>query len=77
MQQIPNYPKTLPFPATNENIDKCKRWLFNQFATTVFSSCGKFSAMSGPPVPIYLKESSTPKAKHNLILILYHVKEQV
>ena len=44
--QIPNHFKTPHYPTTNENIDKLKKWMLNQFAALVFNSCRKFPAMS-------------------------------
>ena len=72
-----NNPKTPPYLPTSENIQKLKEWLLDQFATTVFNNSGKFPAMSGPPAHIHLKEGATPKAKHNLIPVPYHYKEEV
>ena len=72
-----NNPRTLPFSPTSENVHKLKKWLLERSANTVFNSSGKFPAMSGPPAHIHLKEGSTPKVRHNPILVPYHYKEQV
>ena len=72
-----NYPRTPLFSPTSKNVHKLKKWLLERFANMVFNSSGKFPAMSGPPAHIHLKEGSTPKARHNLIPVPYHYKEQV
>ena len=72
-----NNPKTPLYLPTSENIQKLKEWLLDQFAATVFDNSGKFPAMSSSPAHIHLKEVATPKAKHNLIPVSYHYKEEV
>ena len=75
--QLLNYPKTLPFQAACENMDKLKEWLLDQFARTVFNNIMKFLALSGCPAQLHLKGGSISKARHNLIPVPYHFKEQV
>ena len=72
-----DYPKTPPYPPPNESIQNLKKWLLDQFATTVFNKSGKFPAMSGPPAHIHLKDGAIPKAKHNPIPVPYHYMEEV
>ena len=72
-----NNPKTPPYLPTSDTIQKLKEWVLDQFATTVFNNSVKFPAMSSPPAHIHLKESATPKAKHNPIPVPYYYKEKV
>ena len=72
-----DYPKTSPYPLTSENIQNLKKWLLDQFATTVFNKSGKSPAMSSPPAHIHLKDGAIPKAKHNPIPVPYHYSEEV
>ena len=72
-----DYPKIPPHPPTSENIQYLKKWLLEQFATTVFNKSGKFPAMFGPPAHIHLNDNAIPKAKQNPIPAPYHYREEV
>ena len=71
------YPKTPPYPPTHESIQNLKKWLLDQFATTVFNKSGKFPVMPGSPAHIHFKDGVIPKAKYNPIPVLYHYREEV
>ena len=68
-----HYPKIPPYLLTSENIQNPKKWLLDQFATTVFNKSGKFLAMSSSPAHIQLKNGAIPKA----IPVPYHYREEV
>ena len=60
-----------------QNIQKVKEWLLDQFALMAFNNNGKFPVKSGPQAYIHLKKSSAPKAKHNPIPVPYLYKEEI
>ena len=75
--QLPERPHKIPFPPTENNVDRLKNWLLEQFSNTAFKNNGAFPPMSGPPAHIHLKEGATPKARHNPIPVPFHLKEPV
>ena len=75
--QLPECPHKIPFPPTENNVDRLKNWLLEQFANTAFKNNGAFPLMSGPPAHIHLKEGATPKARHNPIPVPFYFKEPV
>ena len=72
-----DYSRTPPYSPTNESVQDLKKWLLDQFATTVFNKSGKFPAMPGPPAHIHLKDDAILKAKHNRIPVPYHYRDEV
>ena len=59
--------RTLPFPATKENIPKLKQWLIDHFARTTFNNdkTTYFPKMTGvPKAHIHLKPDAKPFARH-------------
>lgn len=76
--KIPPRPKTLPFPATEENIPKLKDYLLTAFADTAFNANAEpFPCMTGPPAHIYLKPDPQPYARHTPIPIPLNWKDTV
>ena len=75
--QLPTHPKKLPFPPTEKNIPRLKKWLLQHFANTSFRKNGEFPPMSGPTAHIYLEEGAVLKARHNPIPVAFHSKEPV
>ena len=72
-----DYPKNPLYPPTSENIQNLKKWLLDQFATTVYNKSGKLPAMSGPPADTHLKDGAITKTKHNPIPVPYHCREEI
>ena len=74
------YPRTLPYPATEENIPKLKQHLIDSFPD-VFSRTTPFQAMKCQPVHIHIKPDAKPHARHVPIPIPLHwrneIKEQI
>ena len=74
---MPNHLQNPSFPAAEDNIGKLKGWLLEKFAEAAFNKDGVFPAMSRPAAYIHLKEGAVPRARHNLIPVLFHFKEPV
>ena len=68
--------RQMPFPPTEENIDKLKEHLIQSFPT-VFEKSVPFKQMNCPPVHIHLKEDAKPYATHVPIPIPLHWKKEV
>ena len=71
-----DYPKTPPYPPTNESVQNLKKWLLDQFATTVGNS-RQCPPEYCPPANIHLKDGAIPKSKHKPILVPYHYRKEV
>lgn len=65
----------LPYPATNENVPKLKRYILDQFSSIAFNTSRPFPAMDTTPAHIHLKLNTTSYATHTPILIPYHWKQ--
>ena len=67
--------QTLPFPATESNVDKLKQHLIKRFSA-VFTRSTPFRQMNCKPAHIHLKEDAVPYAVHTPIPVPLHWKEQ-
>ena len=76
---VPELPKTMPYPATEDNRAKLEQWMRNYFAASAFNTCEHqpLQEMSGPPVDIHFLPDVTPQAIHTPIPVPYHWKKQV
>ena len=73
--QLPERPHKIAFPPTENNVDRLKNWLPEQFANTAFKNNGAFPPMSC--LHIHQKEGAISKARHNPIPVPFHFKEPV
>ena len=77
--EVPELPKSLPFPCTPENNGKMRDWLLHRYSTSTFNTCPHqtLPSMTGPPVEIHLKDNAVPVARHKPIPVPIHWQEQV
>ena len=75
----PPPPKELPYPATEENLDKLEKWLLNYYSTSTFNVCEHqpLPMMSGPPMRLMIDPQATPHAIHKPIPIPVHWQDDV
>jgi hypothetical protein len=75
----PERPVGVPFPPTEQNKSKLKRWLIEAFASSGFNTCShqKLCVMSGKPMDIVFKSDEEPYAVHTPIPIPRNWKERV
>ena len=60
-QQAPQWPKEIPFPPSEENIDRLQDWLLQHFSGTMFNiERHPLPIMEGKPLHIHLKEDTEP-----------------
>ena len=57
--QLPECPHKIPFPPTENNVNRLKNLLQEQFANTAFKNNGAFPPMSGHP-PTYTRKREQP-----------------
>ena len=74
---IPDKPKIIPFPATEDNINNLKQHLISKFRDTAFSKSTPFPSMDTKPVHIHVKPDAKPFAHHVPIPVPFHWKAQV
>ena len=76
---VPLRPKSLPFAAIPENVDRMKQWLLEHFKSSTFNTCPHqpLQQMSGPPIEIHISESAEPKVCDKPSIIPVHWQEQV
>ena len=75
----PPLPTTLPFPASEENVDKLEKWLLDHYGASSFNTCTNqvLPMMSGPPMRLMVDPSATPVAYHKPIPIPVHWQDEV
>lgn len=75
----PPVPTTLPFPASEENIDKLEKWLLDYYRASSFNTCTNqvLPMMSGPPMRLMVDPSAKPVAYHKPIPIPVHWQDEV
>ena len=78
-QLPPPPPVKLPFPPTEENIQKLERWLLDFYKNSTFNVCEHqaLPMMSGPPLRLMIDPAATPVAKHKPIPIPIHWQDDV
>ena len=67
IRQIPPTPPTvLPFPATEENLDKLERYLLDFYKSSTFNTCEHqvLPMMSGPAMRLTIDPAAIPYAQH-------------
>lgn len=79
-RQLPTaLPTTLPYPPTEENIDKLQKWLLEYYKNSTFNVCHHqpLPMMSGPPLRLMIDPEATPVARHKPIPIPIHWQQDV
>ena len=73
----PSRPAKLPYPATEDNLEKLEQYLKDAFQNIAFNQLGPFPKIAAPHVHIHLKPDAIPYARHSPIPVPYHWKTQV
>jgi ribosomal protein L44E len=62
----PGKPNELPFSPVPENIEKMKKWLLDNYGSSVFNQCPHqlLPEMDGPPISLHVSDDARP-VKHN------------
>ena len=62
----PGKPGELPFSPVPENIEKMKKWLLDNYSSSVFNQCPHqlLPEMDGPPISLHVSDDARP-VKHN------------
>jgi hypothetical protein len=81
-RKIPSKPTELPFPPTEDNVEKLELYLKQAFSSSAFNESPPFPAMANTiPAKIHLKSDAIPHATHTPIPIPIHwqpiVKQQL
>ncbi len=75
----PPLPSTIPFPATEANVEKLKQWLLQHYAASTFNVCphSQLPLMTGPPLALMVDPDATPVAVHSPIPVPLHWQDKV
>ena len=78
-EDVPPRPTSLPFPCTQENNARMKKWLLARYASSTFNTCPHraLPRMLGPPVEIHVDPEAKPRACHTPASIPLHWQQQV
>ena len=74
---LPERPKKMPYPPTDEKIPKLEKWLFSAFRQTAMKNDGPLPRMSGKPHKIHIDPDAQPVAVHSPIPVPHHLKNVV
>ena len=76
--QVPPRPSELPYPPTEENIEKLEKWLLDAFSETAFNvDAEPLPVMAGKPHHIHLTDDAELYAANTPIPIPHHWKKEV
>ena len=75
----PPPPKSLPFPATEENRGRLEEWLLEYYKSSTFNVCEHqlLPMMSGPPMRLMVESDARPVAHHTPIPVPVHWQDEV
>ena len=78
-QMPPPLPHSLPYPPTEENLDKLEKYLLDRYKSSTFNTCEHqlLPKMTGPPMRIMTDPNCTPHVRHKPIPIPIHWQEEV
>ena len=78
-QNPPPPPKSLPYPATEENREKLEKFLLHHYKSSAFNVCEHqpLPMMTGPPMRLMIDPNATPVATHKPIPIPVHWQEDI
>ena len=77
-QPPPERPTSLPFPATEENLQKLETWLLNHYKSSSFNVCEHqpLPMMSGPPMRLMVDQDAKAVALHTPIPVPVHWQDE-
>ena len=75
----PAPPTVMPYPPTEDNIEKLDKWLLNYYKSSTYNVCTHqaLPMMSGPPMRLMIDPNATPFAVHKPIPIPVHWQNDV
>ena len=75
----PERPDSLPFDATEENVDAMRSWLLDRFSSSTFNRCPHqpLPMMKGDPIKIHIDPDATPKPVFTAATVPIHWREEV
>ena len=75
----PTVPAALPYPATEENVEKLKQWILNRYQSSTFNTCEEqeLDKMTGPPLEINVDPTVKPSVIHTPIPVPVHWQKEV
>ena len=78
-QLPPPAPKSMPFPATDENRSKIERWLLDYYRSSAFNTCEhqRLPMMSGRPLKLLVDPNAQPTAHHVPLPVPIHWQDDV
>ena len=78
-EKPPERPQEIPYPPTEENVDRIKEWLVSAFKASAFNTCTHqpLNEMTGAPMKIVFKENYTEHRVHTPIEVPHYWKYQV
>ncbi|GFR80773.1 enzymatic polyprotein, partial [Elysia marginata] len=78
-QLPPPPPKSLPFPATEENREKLQQYLVQYYKSSPFNTCDHqpLPLMEGPPLELMVDPRAKPVAYHTPIPVPLHWQQEV
>ena len=78
-QKPPPRPTSLPFPPTEDNVDKLKEWLLDYYKASTFNTCTHqpLQMMSAPPLRLMIDHDAHPVAHHTPIPVPVHWHDDV
>ena len=62
LQELPPEPPALPFPPTEENKERMKKFLVERYRASTFNTCQNqtLPMMHGPPMELFVQKKCTP-----------------
>ena len=75
----PPPPKTLPYPATEQNRAKLEAYLLDYYKASTFNVCEHqtLPMMTGPPMRLMIEPNAVPFASHKPIPVPVHWQEDI
>ena len=75
----PPKPKSPPYPATEENVDRLQKYLLEYYKSSTFNTCEHqpLPMMTGPPMRLMVDPNATPAAVHKPIPIPIHWQSEI
>ena len=77
--QPPKRPESLPFPASEDNINEMKEWLLEKYASSTFNLCPHEPAplIDADPIRIHLDPNAIPKPAFTAATVPIHLRKAV
>ena len=79
VREQPPEPPSLPFAATEENKDKLRQFLVDQYRSSTFNTCQHqpLPMMHGPPLELFVQKDARPHAVHQPGKVPVHWEKKV